>query len=153
MSESATTPTIITTDRQFCTFLIGDQLFGLDILDVREIVDQQQVSPVAHAPASVMGYVNIRGSIHLVLCLRHLLGTSGEAPTRRRLVVLKSRVIESCALMIDKVGDIVAVPADRIEPVRGGMVADPALVAGVCHLDGHLLVVLDPRRIAALMGI
>ena len=148
MSESST----LATERQFCTFYVGDQLFGLDILDVREIVDPHPMTPVAHAPAAVSGYVNLRGSIHLVLCLRHLLGAAGEAPTRRRLVVLKPRVVESCALLIDRVGDIVTVPGDRIEAPRGGMVADPALVAGVCHLDGNLLVVLDPRRVAAALG-
>ena len=148
MSESAT----LAVDRQFCTFHVGGQLFGLDILDVREIVDLQPMTPVAHAPGAVSGYVNIRGSIHLVLCLRHLLGSNDDKPVKRRLVVLKPRVVESCALLVDRIGDIVTVPGDRIEVARGGMVADPALVAGVCHLDGNLLVVLDPRRVAATIG-
>ena len=155
MSDAATaSPAVSAAERQFCTFLVGDQLFGLDILDVREIVDEPSITPVAHAPTAVSGYVNIRGAIHLVLSLRQLLGTPPvEDASRRRLVVLKQRVVEQCALQIDRVGDIVTVPVDRIEPVRGGVVADPALVAGVCHLDKRLLVVLDPARIAEGIGI
>lgn len=56
--------------QQFCTFELADRLFGINILDIKEITQEAQYTTVFHASQRVQGYVNIRGQIHLVLNMR-----------------------------------------------------------------------------------
>ena len=62
------------TQRLFCTFRVDGRLFGVDILDVKEVTAETTFTRVAHAPDEVLGLVNIRGHIYLALDLRRLLG-------------------------------------------------------------------------------
>ena len=60
--------------RLFCTFRLGERLFGVDVLAVKEVNREMTFTAVPHAPAAVRGFANLRGQIHLVLDLRQLLG-------------------------------------------------------------------------------
>ncbi len=144
--------------KQFCSFSVAERLFGVDILQVKEINSEMSITPVSHAPRQVKGYVNIRGQIHLVLDLRALLGFDGDrraegdaSPDSRRLVIFKQSVGEHFAVLVDKIGDIVEVALDRIEALQrertegGGKFPDD-LATGICKLENCLLTVLDARR-------
>ena len=62
------------TQRVFCTFRLDGHLYGVDVLDVKEVTTATTATPISHAPDEVMGLVNIRGQIYLALDLRRLLG-------------------------------------------------------------------------------
>lgn len=134
--------------RRYCSFWVGGHLFGIDILEVKEINAEIAFTPIFHAPPQVRGYVNIRGQIHLVIDPREPLGLPPEEKTEgKMLLIFKPSVAEASAMLVDRVGDIVEVPEDRIEddldhgvPGQGG-----ALATGVCKLEGQLMVVLNPR--------
>ena len=66
--------TVETQKRQFCTFWISGRHLGVDVLDVKEINSEINLTPIFHAPKEVIGYVNIRGQIYLILDLRLILG-------------------------------------------------------------------------------
>lgn len=134
--------------RRYCSFWVGGHLFGIDILEVKEINAEIAFTPIFHAPGQVRGYVNIRGQIHLVIDPREPLGLPPEEKTDgKMLLIFKPAVAEASAMLVDRVGDIIEVPEDRIEddadqkvPGQGG-----ELATGVCKLDGQLMVVLNPR--------
>jgi len=137
---------------QFCTFRISGRLFGVDILNVKEVNSVFTCTPIFHAPNSIEGYVNIRGQIHLVLNLSVLLGFDHKTDTgNKRLVIFKHFLGEPFGAMVDKIEDIVEVPADQIENQRRSkdgstdkerrrLMSD--LVQGICKLKDELLVVL-----------
>jgi purine-binding chemotaxis protein CheW len=145
--------------RLFCTFRVKDRLFGVDILDVKEVTAETTFTRVAHAPDEVLGLVNIRGHICLALDLRRLLGLPALAVTvDSRLVLFKSSVGHAFGVVVDAIADIRTVdasrttsfaPADRESTVAGVGRAD--LIDCVCELEGELLVVLDPRRFLAVI--
>lgn len=143
--------------RQFCTFWVAERLYGVDILDVKEINSECEFTPVFHAPTEVNGYVNIRGQIHLIIDLRLLLGfESNESPGASCIVLFKSEVGESFGVSVDRVGDVVEVEEESIEsrskegPGQSKEAERQAsggdLGAGVCKLDDQLLVILDAAR-------
>ena len=144
--------------RHYCSFWIGDHLFGIDILDVREINSEITFTPIFHAPPQVRGYVNIRGQIHLVIDPRIPLGLAENPPggptgkSRRQLLVFKPQVGETFALLVDRIGDIIQVPIDRIEPPEASSAGTSVHSAGVCKLDGQLMELLDPRGFLKLGG-
>ncbi len=84
-----------TQNRQFCTFWLSGRLFGVQILDVKEIHPEVAITPIFHAPRTVKGYVNIRGQVYLILDLRPMLGfESCEVDRKSCLVIFKTTVGE-----------------------------------------------------------
>jgi purine-binding chemotaxis protein CheW len=136
--------------RHFVSCWIGGRLHGIDILEIREINSERGFTPIFHAPPQVRGYVNIRGQIHLVIDPRIPLCLP-EAPPgtlvkgRQQLLIFKPHVAETFALLVDRVGDIIEVPTDRIEPPESATPVNASLNAGVCKLDGQLMELLEPR--------
>ncbi len=144
--------------RHFVSCWIGGRLHGLDILEIREINSERGFTPIFHAPPQVVGYVNIRGQIHLVidpripLCLPEVAvaagagaGAGAGSKGRQQLLIFKPHVAETFALLVDRVGDIIEVPTDRIEPPESSAGGNSSLSAGVCKLDGQLMELLNPR--------
>ena len=129
--------------RRFCSFYIGQHLYGIDIMEVKEINGEGNFTAIFHAPPQVKGYVNIRGQIHLVVDPRLPLGFAADSTTAgKMLLIFKQSVCESAAMLVDRIGDIVEVSEDRIEPADDPAAAE--LSQGVCKLDGKLMILLNP---------
>jgi purine-binding chemotaxis protein CheW len=146
------------TQRLFCTFRLNDRLFGIDILDVKEVTAETAFTRVAHAPDEVLGLVNIRGHIYLALDLHRLLGMAATVVTGdSRLVLFKPAAGNAFGVVVDKIADIQPAEADRIEPFSSGqlevatMPGRAALIDCVCQLADELLIVLNPRRFLAVI--
>ena len=145
--------------RMFCTFRVDGRLFGVDILDVKEVTAGTTFTRVAHAPDEVLGLVNIRGHICLALDLHRLLGLPAIVVTGdSRLVLFKPPVGHAFGVVVDEIADIRTVDASRTtsfaradrEAAAAG-VGRADLIDCVCELDGELLVVLNPRRFLAVI--
>lgn len=140
--------------RLFCTFRVDGRLFGVDILDVKEITTETNSTQIAHAPDEVRGLVNIRGHIYLALDLGRLLGMASSTVTNdSRLVLFKPAVGNAFGVVVDEIGDIQSAEPSRIEafsPQTHAIVAAKFrrvdLIDAVCKLNSELLVVLNPRR-------
>jgi len=143
---------IATTKRQFCTFQLAGHYCGVDILDVKEIIDEVTLTKIHHAPPEMMGFVNIRGHVHLVLDLRLLLNfNSKPIDDSSRVLLFHPNVGESFGVMVDQIGHMVEVEESLIEY----RIADDSisginrdfrktdLEKGVCKLEDKLLIILD----------
>lgn len=137
--------------RQFCTFLVGDQFLGLEVLRVQEIIRSQPMTPVPLAHRVVRGLINLRGQIVTAIDLRRRLGLperTGDEPPVNIVVRTEDGAV---SLLVDEIGDVQEVLADQFEPppetLRG-----PAreLILGVYKLPQRLLLVLDADRTVAL---
>jgi len=150
-----------TQKRQFCTFRIYGRLYGVDILDVKEVNPEIDFTPIFHAPKEIKGYVNIRGQICLLIDLRLILGfESKEVDDASRIVLFKSEVGEAFGALVDSIEDIKAVDVKQIEnrrkqdqelpeaaERRGVDIAD-----GVCKMENELLVVINSRNVLNIVG-
>lgn len=142
--------------RQFCTFRINGRLYGVNILDVKEINREINITPIFHAPKEAKGYVNIRGKLYLLLDLRLILGfESKEVDKSSRIVLFKPAVGESFGVLVDSIDDIVSVEEKKIENrrKRDQEVPDGAerrsgdIGKGVCRLEDELLVILNSHNL------
>ncbi len=140
------------TPKLFCTFRLEGHLFGVDILDVKEVTTETTTTRIAHAPEEVRGLVNIRGHIYLALDLRRLLGMPGTAITgETRLVLFKPTIGQAFGVFVDEISEIHTAMSDRIEAysatdVLASKLRRVDLISAVCKLPDELLVVLNPRR-------
>jgi purine-binding chemotaxis protein CheW len=141
---------------QLVTFRLGEALYGIDVRLVQSVSTLPPLTPVPHAPPAVLGYVNLRGQVHLVLDLKSLLGL-GETQTGplTRLVLFKAALGDPFGVLVDRIGDVVVLPPDRVEGRQAAgdevdeVPADGELVAGIGKLEGELVVLLDAGRLLA----
>jgi len=161
MQVAMTKETLETKMRQFCTFRICGRLYGVDILDVKEVNPGMDFTPIFHAPREIKGYVNIRGQIYLLIDLRLILGFENkEADDASRVVLFKSKVGESFGALVDSIDDITAVDEKQIENRRKQKQEFPEdaerrsidIADGVCKMENELLVIINSRNILNLVG-
>ena len=139
--------------QEFVTMRIGQQLFGISVLAVRDVMRCQQIAPVPLASPMIAGSLNLRGRIVTAFDMRCRLAM-GPYPERDKVmkVVVEVRH-ELYALMVDAVGDVMSLTMDRFEKVPANMEAAwRGMSAGIFKLDNELLVILDVGNVIPPLG-
>ena len=146
-------------DRRFCTFFLGDECYGIDILTVREINRQVQVTPARGAPGSVRGLMNLRGQIVTVIDPAVRLGYEPrETKKSTRLIILKTNADlaslglthlatndELAGLWVDRISDVITVAEDQIAPAPPDQSGkNDHLLAAVVQLKDQVIRLVDP---------
>ena len=136
----------------FCTFRLDQRLYGIPVRFVREISLNLPMTAVPQAPATIRGLANLRSRIFLVLDLGPLLGLAPIAATSEsRLIILKREIGQDMALLVERGEDIIQVRTEQIEPAAIATdslgVSASSLIAGVCKLDGELMMIVDPTQL------
>lgn len=136
---------------QIVSFSIGDEEFGLDILNVQEINRVTSFTKIPESPDFVIGIVNLRGEIIPVIDMRTRLGIPSVPPdkdTRIIIVELDKTVI---GFIVDKVNQVIRITRDAIEPPPQIMhLAKNKMVSAVVKLESRLLLLLDLDESLAL---
>ena len=137
---------------QLCTFWLQEQLFGVNILDVKEVGSDIAFTNIFHSSEKICGYINVRGNIHLVLDMRVLMGYEKAKPTQQnRVILFKSNVGEAFGILVDRVADVIEINKDEIEHSLNTEILDDDkelktkqnLSAGVYKLEENLIVILN----------
>jgi purine-binding chemotaxis protein CheW len=151
---------------QYSTFRLGDRLFGLDLMMIREINRILDITPVPHARDHIRGLINLRGQIVTILDLGVRLGlprldigeeshnvilkTNAELATARQAGSGKnfSTSTDLVGFLVDAIGDVVEADDSSIEPPSANVSeAESQFLSGVIKTDTGLLVLLDIREV------
>ncbi|MBL8660855.1 MAG: chemotaxis protein CheW [Rhodospirillales bacterium] len=130
--------------REFLTFTVGRQTFGLPLGAVDDVLDERPLTPVPLAPAEVAGSINLRGRIITAIDVRRCLGMPKAAPNAAHMSIVTEHDGELFSLVVDAVGEVIAVsegfhednPVTLDEHWRG-------FSAGIYRLESDLMVVLE----------
>ena len=131
-------------DDGIVTFHLADQLLGIPVVLIQEVLMGEEILPVPLSPSEVHGFLNLRGQIVTAVDLRTLLGLPGRAQDESFMNVVVRHGDELFSLLVDRVGDVVEAGASGLEPRPSTL--DPIwkrCCSGVIRLDRGLLVVLD----------
>jgi len=136
--------------REFITFEVSGQYFGIDIMAIREIRAWTPVARLPSVPAYVAGVVNLRGAILPVVDLAARLGWEATEISPRHAIVVIQVSEQTRGLIVDSVSDIVQVPNDQIQ-LPPPMAPDSVLpfIEGLIAMDDRMVMVLD---LSALSG-
>ena len=130
------------------TLTVADQLFAVPVSAVRDVLDDQIITPVPLAPREVAGHLNLRGRIVTAICLRRRLGLPERAHGGSRMAVVAEHAGEYYALLVDSVGEVLSLDSGLHEPPPATM--PPAVAAfahGVFRLPERLLLLLSVERL------
>lgn len=139
---------------QFATFYVDGLFFGVDVLDVQEVLRFQEMTQVPLAPPTIQGLINLRGQIVTAIDMRRRLALrlrpEGEIPMN---VVIRAEE-GAVSLLVDEIGDVLDVGEEAREPVPENIPPlQRDLLAGVAKLDGNsatgrrLLLILNTQRL------
>ncbi len=136
-------------NREFLTIHIADQIFGIPILQVQDVLGDQRVTRVPLAPPAIAGSLNLRGRIVTAIDVRTCLGLPSRPSDGNPVMsVVVENQNELYSLMIDKVGDVLSLPFRDFESNPATL--DPQwrnVSLGIYRLQNSLLVVLDVPRL------
>lgn len=141
----------MTETRQLCTFLIDGMLFGVDVMNVQEVIRYQEMTVVPLASSTVRGLINLRGQIVTAIEMRARLGLAPRESSDLPMNVVTTMADGVVSLLVDEIGDVLEVEErtfERAPETMGAAFRD--LVPGVFKLDGRLLLLLDAERVAML---
>ncbi|MCI5065249.1 chemotaxis protein CheW [bacterium] len=138
---------------QFATFYVGEMLFGLDVMQVQEIIRYQEMTPVPLSSPIVEGLINLRGQIITAIDLRKRLGMEPLESESRPMNVVVRHEEEVVSLLVDRIGDVLEVHSEQYEDAPDILSGSSReVVQGVFKLKEELLLVLDVENAVSFKG-
>jgi purine-binding chemotaxis protein CheW len=133
---------------EYVTTIVDGQLFGIPVLQVQDVLGPQRVTRIPLAPKEVAGALNLRGRIVTAIDVRTRLGLGKRDGSHRAMSIVVEHGGELYSLIVDEVGEVLSLPADRLEANPPTLDAGWRSVSlGIHRLEGRLLVVVDVARL------
>ena len=140
--------------REFVTSMIGDQLCGIPVLDVQDVLGPQPTTPIPLAPPEVAGSLNLRGRVVTAVELRTRMGLPPRDDDSEGMSIVVEHNGELYSLIVDSVGEVLKTSPETFE--RNPSTLNSlwrSFSEGVYRLEQGLLVVLDPDLLLNFGGI
>jgi purine-binding chemotaxis protein CheW len=138
--------------RQFLTFTVAEEEYGIDVQRVREIFAFVPLTRVPRAPGFIAGVMNLRGSVVPVVDLRVKLGMAATAPTSHTCIIIvgvdstSGRII--MGLLAEDVKQVIDLTPGDIEPPPSfGTRIDLSFLQGMGDLGDHFALILDIDKV------
>lgn len=134
-------------DNQYCTFYLDGYYFGVEVLQVQEVIRYQEMTSVPLAHPVVRGLINLRGQIVTAIDLRRRLGFADRPADQLPMNVVIRTDEGAVSFLVDEIGDVLDVDQDSFERAPETM-QGPAreLIRGVHKLKDGLLLILDKDK-------
>jgi purine-binding chemotaxis protein CheW len=135
-------------EEQLVVFDLANEVYGVDIAVVREIIRMQPVTKVPGAPAFVEGVINLRGKVIPVIDLRKRFGLSASGYTKESRISVVEIDQHDIGLIVDGVSEVLRVPASAVEPPSSVITSiEASYLRGIAKLDDRLVILLDLNQI------
>jgi purine-binding chemotaxis protein CheW len=133
--------------RQFATFEVAGQLFGVEVHTVQEVLSYNEYTPVPLAPPAVGGLFNLRGQVIAAVDLRVQLGLTRQAMQGPVMNVILRGDGEPVSLLVDRIGEVVDLDDEAFEGPPDTLSGPTReLVTGTFKMDGRLMLALDVNQ-------
>ncbi|MBT5940051.1 MAG: chemotaxis protein CheW [Rhodospirillaceae bacterium] len=129
---------------EYVTFKIDNQMFGISVLQVQDILKPEDIAFVPLAPPEVKGSINLRGRIVTVIDVRVRLGLSPTEPYEDSMGVTVENQNELYTLLVDEIGEVLNLNPEHRDKVPGTMDAIwREFAESIFQLEDNLMIVLD----------
>ncbi|MBU1342305.1 MAG: chemotaxis protein CheW [Proteobacteria bacterium] len=135
---------------QYVTFRLADNLIGINILDIREIVPYIKITQVQQTPAFVLGLINLRGQILTVLDIGVLLGLEKrEAHSKSHIIIFKHKNV---GFIVDQIGDVIGTDQKHMESIPANIDANiQKYMENIINLPDEILMILNAKKVLSYM--
>lgn len=137
--------------KQFCTFFLEREMFGIDVLNIQEVMRCQETTDVPLAPPVICGLLNLRGSIVSTIDLRRRFGMQRLEADRSPMNIVTQTGTGLASFLVDRIGEVIEVDESTFEMPPETLDGETRhLIHGVYKLDSGLLQILNVERVADL---
>ncbi len=137
-----------TAAREYLTFRLSQEEYGIDILKVQEIRGYEPPTRIANSPAFIKGVVNLRGTIVPIIDMRLKFNCSEAEYNSFTVVIilnLRNRIV---GIVVDSVSDVLELPPDSIKAAPDiESIIDAGCILGLGSVGDRMLILLDIERL------
>ncbi len=133
---------------QWVTFQLEEETYGINVMQVREVLRFTEIAPVPGAPDYVLGIINLRGNVVTVIDTRSRFGLmEGEVTDNTRIIVIESER-QVIGILVDSVAEVVYLRSSEVDTTPSvGTDESAKFIQGVSNRDGKLLILVDLNKL------
>ena len=140
---------------QYLTFSLGDEMFAVGILNVKEIIEYGHLTEIPMMPAFIRGVINLRGSVVPVIDLSARFGARTTAVSRRTCIVIvevsDADMRHDIGIMVDAVSEVLDIPGTEIEPPPSfGARIRADFISGMGKVNGRFVIILNINKVLSV---
>ncbi|WP_394200771.1 chemotaxis protein CheW [Shewanella waksmanii] len=129
---------------QWVTFRLDNETYGINVMQVQEVLRYTEIAPVPGAPHYVLGIINLRGNVVTVIDTRSRFGLmSSEVDDSTRIVIIEAEK-QVIGILVDSVAEVVYLRGSEIDNAPNvGTEESAKFIQGVSNRDDELLILVD----------
>ncbi|WP_333607831.1 chemotaxis protein CheW [Arsukibacterium sp.] len=133
---------------QWVTFRLQEETYGINVMQVQEVLRYTEIAPVPGAPDYVLGIINLRGNVVTVIDTRARFGlASAEVTDNTRIVIIEAEK-QVIGILVDSVAEVVYLKQSEIDTAPNvGTDESARFIQGVSNREGELLILVDLNKL------
>lgn len=133
---------------QWVTFRLENESYGINVMQVQEVLRYTEIAPVPGAPNYVLGIINLRGNVVTVIDTRQRFGLPTADTTDQTRIVIIEAENQVVGILVDAVAEVVYLRQSEIETTPNvGNEESAKFIQGVCHKNDELLILVDLEKL------
>jgi purine-binding chemotaxis protein CheW len=129
---------------QWVTFRLDNETYGINVMQVQEVLRYSEIAPVPGAPSYVLGIINLRGNVVTVIDTRQRFGLDSADVTDNTRIVIIEADKQVVGILVDSVAEVVYLRQSEIETAPNvGNDESAKFIQGVCNKNGELLILVE----------
>ncbi|KPQ28483.1 MAG: purine-binding chemotaxis protein CheW [Marinobacter excellens HL-55] len=139
----------------FLTFSVDEELFAIEIMKVKEILEYSSLTSVPLMPPFIRGVINLRGSVVPVVDLKVRFGGDKNTPTKRTCFVIvevpTDNGYQEIGILVDTVSEVLSISSDNVEPPPSfGAKIRADFIQGMGKLNGSFVIILCVDKVLSV---
>lgn len=145
-----------TEEGQYLTFYLTGEMFAINILHIREILEYSSVTTVPMMPDYVRGVINLRGAVVPIVDLSARFGNDKCQVTKRTCIVIievtsEETEVQEIGVVVDSVSEVLEIPDTDIEPAPDfGAKIRADFIAGMGKVEERFVIIIDVNRVLSV---
>jgi purine-binding chemotaxis protein CheW len=141
--------------QQYLTFVLGREIFAINILNIKEIIEYGQLTEVPKMPAFIRGVINLRGAVVPVIDMAARFDKPTAEITRKTCIVIievaHADTTQVVGIMVDAVNEVVDIEAGNIEPAPSfGANIRVDFIEGMGKIEGKFIILLNVNKVLSV---
>lgn len=132
---------------QWVTYKLEEEVYGINVMQVQEVLRLTEIAPVPGAPSYVLGIINLRGNVVTVIDSRARFGLPVREPTEESRIIITEVGGHVIGMLVDSVAEVVYLHQSDIDTAPNVSDDSSRFIQGVCKRDDYLLILVDVNKL------
>src|SRR5690606_9243463 len=133
---------------QWVTFKLQEETYGINVMQVQEVLRYTEIAPVPGSPDYVLGIINLRGNVVTVIDTRSRFGLEPAEVTENSRIVIIEAEKQVIGILVDSVAEVVYLKSSEIDTAPNvGTEESARFIQGVSNREGELLILVDLNKL------